>query len=76
MTERAWTSGPCQHCMDEGRAQLVLVEGSWQPWPIVATRPDNAPMITTEVCPICDTERFNTEEVPRLNAKIAAFSAR
>lgn len=68
-------SDPCQYCMG-GRslgafkAQLVLFEGSWEPWPLVMPRPA-VPTILADVCPVCDTERFNTEEVPRLNARMA-----
>lgn len=67
----------CQFCMSGSslgseRAQLVLCEGQWQPWPLVASRPE-APMILADICPVCDRERFNAEEVPRLNAKIAAM---
>lgn len=68
----------CQFCMsgsDFGteKAQLVLHEGQWQPWPLVMTRPEAAPMLLTDICPVCDREKFNDEEVPRLNAKIQAL---
>lgn len=68
---RRVSDGPCQFCMSGSslsrqRAQLVLLDGVWQPWPLVMARPDT-PMILCEVCPVCERERFNTEEVPRLN---------
>ena len=70
---------PCQYCMSgssfgQESAQLVLIDGQWQPWPLVAARPE-VPMILADICPVCDRERFNAEEVPRLNAKIAARRA-
>lgn len=70
----AHTESPCQFCMSGSsfgteKAQLVLWEGQWRPWPLVASRPD-APMILADICPVCDRERFNEEEVPRLNEKI------
>jgi len=70
-------SEPCQFCMAGSgfgaeKAQLVLYEGFWRPWPLVMSRPD-APMILADVCPVCDRERFNAEEVPRLNAKLEAM---
>lgn len=72
--------GPCQYCMSGGsfsipneKAQLVLYDNVWQPWPLVTPIPDNAPMLLCDVCPVCDRERFNAEEVPRLNAKIDAW---
>lgn len=61
----------CQLCMDDGRAQLVLHEGAWHPWPLVCVRSDDAPVIATRICPACETDRFNAEEVPRLNDVIA-----
>lgn len=74
------SDGPCQFCMSGSsfgseKAQLVLYEGRWHPWPLVTPRPD-APMVLTDICPVCDRERFNDEEVPRLNAKIEAAKAR
>lgn len=67
---------PCQFCMsgsslESEKAQLVLFEGRWQPWPLVMSRPEGAPMILADICPVCDRVRFNEEEVPRLNEKIA-----
>jgi hypothetical protein len=64
--------GPCQFCMSgEQQAQLILHEGQWQPWPLVASRPTNAPRLLSGICPVCDRERFNAEAVPKLNAAIA-----
>ena len=68
------SDNPCQFCMSGSslgseKAQIVLYEGRWQPWPLVMSRPDT-PVIMTDICPVCDTERFNVEEVPRLNAAI------
>lgn len=67
----------CQFCMSGSnfgaeKAQLILWNGRWQPWPLVSSKPD-APMLLADVCPVCDTQRFNAEEVPRLNEKIAEF---
>jgi hypothetical protein len=69
---------PCPFCMSMssrvvGKAQLVLFEGRWQPWPLVSPLPD-APMVLADVCPACDRERFNAEEVPRLNRKLGLVS--
>lgn len=70
-------AGPCQYCMDgRDKAQLILCEGAWQPWPLVASLPPHDAMILCDVCPECDRERFNTEEVPRLNDKISARNSR
>lgn len=71
------SNGPCQYCMSGSsagsqRALLILVNGQWQPWPLVAAKPD-VPTLLCEICPVCDRENFNVEEVPRLNAKIAAL---
>lgn len=72
-------SEPCQYCMAGSsfgteKAQLVLYEGHWQPWPLVMSRPD-APMVHCDICPVCDRERFNEEEVPRLNEKFQLQAA-
>ncbi len=67
---------PCQFCLSDSslgrqRVQLVLLDGTWQPWPLITARPD-APMLLCEVCPVCERERFNAEELDRLNANIRA----
>lgn len=70
-------AGPCQFCMDgREKAQLVLHEGAWHPWPLVCALPDAAPTLLCDICPGCDRDRFNAEEVPRLNEKIAALKRR
>lgn len=73
-------SDVCQFCMagtvGAQKAQLVLYEGSWQPWPLVAPMPDDVPVILCDICPGCDRERFNEQEVPRLNQKIAERNQR
>lgn len=70
---------PCQYCMSGSslgnqKAQLVLFEGSWEPWPLVSPRPDGAPLILSSICPVCDRERFNAEAVPQINERIAALA--
>jgi len=72
-------SEPCQFCMagssfGTSKAQLVLYEGSWQAWPLVMSIPYDCPVIVSDICPVCDTERFNNEEIPILNKKIAEYN--
>jgi hypothetical protein len=59
--------GPCQLCMNEPghSAQIVLIDGQWRPWPLVAARNDDWPTIRC-ICPECDRDGFNAD-VPRMN---------
>ncbi len=57
------------------KAQLILCDGQWQPWPLVASLPPHQGLVLCNVCPECDRERFNEEEVPRLNKVIEARNA-
>ena len=71
-------SGPCQYCMAGSslgpeKPQLVLYEGHWQPWPLVMPLPGVAYVVRCDICPACDRERFNAEEVPRLNKRFEAL---
>ena len=68
VSEDTW---PCQLCMGEcGRsAQMVLADGQWLAWPLVAARNDDWPVVRV-FCPECSPDEY-AADIPRINAAIA-----
>lgn len=72
--EDAGRTGPCQLCMSGSsfgaeKAQYLLINGHWNPWPLVASKPDNVPCVRLR-CHICDEAGYR-EDAAALNARIA-----
>ena len=66
---------PCQLCMNEGgrSAQLVLIDGQWQSWPLVAARNGDWPLVRV-FCPECHPDEYQAD-IPHLNAAIERRNA-
>lgn len=63
--------GPCQLCMNgEEKAQYLLIDGQWQPWPLVASKPDDVPCMRLR-CHVCDEAGYR-EDAAEINGRIAA----
>lgn len=63
-------AGPCQLCMGGAeKAQYLLIDGHWQPWPLVASKPDDVPCVRLR-CYICDVDGYR-EDAAAMNKRIA-----
>lgn len=69
--EMSW---PCQYCMKGSSlgvelAQYVLLDGAWQPWPLVASIPPGA--VVRLPCFRCDGPGY-IEAAAKFNAQLEA----